>query len=291
MTFIEETMQILNTKMKNSHIVSSYQLLENGLDVTGMGFAQNDTEHPDRVLDFWVLGLLTKGVMDLQIGEERALLYTGTYYLLPPYIRHFGRKGDSSFDVIFFHFVTNTTCCPTQPIRLPIFGHIPSELPYLNLYRFIKRAVDFALLSPAQVNLQMAAILTQLSVMQSYETGEHEGSKRLAYRIMDYIRDHIARESSSEQMTEELGYSYGHLDRVFRQHFDTSIHQKLLQLRIDTAAELLLMGKSIKAVAAQVGFHDYHYFLKVFKKIRGISPGTLQRSAGTLQDARDSTPE
>jgi len=278
-------------RMKNPHIVSSFQLLEEGLDVTGMGFAQNDTEHPDRVIDFWVLGLLTRGAMDLQIGEERALLNAGTYYLLPPYIRHFGRKGDSAFDVIFFHFTTNTACCATQAIHLPIFGHIPSDLPYLNLYRFIKRAVDFALLSPAQVNLQVAAILTQLSVMQNYETGEHEGSKRLAYRIMDYIREHIERESSSEQLTEELGYSYGHLDRVFRQHFDTSIHQKLLQLRIDTAAEQLLMGGSIKAVAAQVGFHDYHYFLKVFKKIRGVSPGTLQRSAGALQDARSRMPE
>jgi AraC-like DNA-binding protein len=290
MTIIEETMQILNTKMKNPHI-SSFQLLGEGLDVTGMGFAQNDMEHPDRVIDFWVLGLLTRGIMDLQIGEERAILNAGTYYLLPPYIRHFGRKSDSTFDVIFFHFVTNTSCCPMQTIRLPIFGHIPPELPYLNLYRFIKRAVDFALLSPAQVNLQVATILTQLSVMQSYEAGEHEGSKRLAYRIMDYIREHIERESSSEQLTEELGYSYGHLDRVFRQHFDTSIHQKLLQLRIDTAAEQLLMGRSIKAVAAQVGFHDYHYFLKVFKKIRGVSPGTLQRSAGALQDARSRMPE
>ncbi|GHO95619.1 hypothetical protein KSF_056670 [Reticulibacter mediterranei] len=284
-------MQILNTKMENSHIVSSFQLLGDGLNVTGMGFAQNDVEHPDRVLDFWVLGLVTRGVMDLQIGEERALLKAGTYYLLPPYIHHFGRKGDSAFDVIFFHFVTSTACCSTQAIRLPIFGHIPPELPYLNLYRFIKRAVDFALLSPAQVNLQVAAILTQLSVMQSYETGEHEGSKRLAYRIMDYIREHIERESSSEQLTEELGYSYGHLDRVFRQHFDTSIHQKLLQLRIDTAAEQLLMGRSIKTVAAQVGFHDYHYFLKVFKKIRGVSPGILQRSAGALQNDRSRTPE
>jgi AraC-like DNA-binding protein len=291
MTIIEETMQILNTKMKNSHIVSSFQLLGEGLDVTGMGFAQNDMEHPDRVIDFWVLGLLTRGIMDLQIGEERALLNAGTYYLLPPHIRHFGRKGDSTFDVIFFHFVTNISCCPMQAIRLPIFGHIPPELPYLNLYRFIKRAVDFTLLSPAQVNLQVAAILTQLSVMQSYEAGKHEGSKRLAYRIMDYIREHIERESSSEQLTEKLGYSYGHLDRVFRQHFDTGIHQKLLQLRIDTAAEQLLMGRSIKAVAAQVGFHDYHYFLKVFKKIRGVSPGTLQRSAGALQDARSRMPE
>jgi AraC-like DNA-binding protein len=282
----EETMQIFNAKVENSSLnsnsFSSLQHLEGNLHYIGMGFVQGQTMHPDRVLDFWVLGLLTRGTVDLQVGEEHARLSTNTYYLLPPDVRHYSREIESEFDVIFFHFAIKKACCDPQIIHLPIFGRMPPELSYLNLYHFIKRAVDFALLSPAQVNLQVAAILAQLSVMQGYATNEHEGSKRLAYHVMDYLRDHFEQDISSEVLSKESGYSYGHLDRVFRQHFDTSIHQKLLQLRIDTATELLLMGKSIKHVAAQVGFRDYHYFLKVFKKIRGVSPGTLQRSPDTL---------
>lgn len=275
-------MQILNAKVENSNIFSSLQHIEGDLQFIGMGFVQGECVHPDRVLDFWVLGLLTRGAMDLQVGEVHARLSTDTYYLLPPYVRHYGRKIEAKFDVIFFHFATKKTGCDPQSIYLPLFGRIPTELSYLNLYHFIKRAADFSLLSASQVSLQVAAILAQLSVMQGYAMEEHEGSKRLAYCIMDYIRDHIEQDISSELLSKELGYSYGHLDRIFRQHFDTSIHQKLLQLRIDTATELLLMGKSIKQVAVQVGFHDYRYFLKVFKKIRGVSPGTLQRGPDML---------
>lgn len=246
-------------------------------EVLSMGFVQDETLHSDRVLDFWVLGMLTRGATSLQVGQDQVNVCANSYYLLPPYVRHYGIQSGTSFDVIYFHFMTRGGGYESQMLSLPALGRIPPDISYLNLYRFLKRAVDFAVLSPAQINVQVAAILAQLSAMQDYTGSEHDRPKRLAYRVMDYLREHIEQDVNSELIAEELGYSYGHLDRVFRQHFGRSIHQKLQHLRIDIAAELLVMGKPIKEVGAQVGFHDYHYFLKVFKKIRGVSPGELQR--------------
>jgi AraC-like DNA-binding protein len=277
-------MQIPDTKVENPNIVhaGSTHCLVGLPEIVGMGFVRESSLHPDRVLDFWVLGLLTRGTMDLRVSGERAVLSAENYYLLPPQVHHYGMKSPAGeeFDVIYFHFLLNTTHLSTQTALLPTFGRIPPEISYLNLYRFIKRAVDFALLSPAQVDLQIAALLAQLSVMQGYSLSEDERAKRLAYRVMDYLREWIEHDVSREQIAAALGYSYGHLDRVFRQQFGTNIHQRLLQLRIETAAELLTMGRSIKEVAARVGFHDYRYFLKVFKKMRGVTPGRLQRGPG-----------
>lgn len=73
-----------------------------------------------------------------------------------------------------------------------------------------------------------------------------------------------------------LGYSYPYLERIFRARFDRSIHQEVLHSRVQAAALELGMGKPIKQVAKDVGFSDYYYFLKVFKRIRGISPGAFQ---------------
>lgn len=270
-------MEILNAKVENYNMSASIYRLYGQPEVLSMGFVQSETLHSDRVLDFWVLGMLTRGATSLQIGHDRVLVRANNYYLLPPYTRHYGIKSETSFDVIYFHFLTQDRNYESQALNLPVFGRIPPDISYLNLYRFLKRAIDFGVLSPAQINIQVAAILAQLSVMQEYTGSEQDRTKRLSYQVMDYIREHIEQDINSELIAEVLGYSYGHLDRVFRQHFGMSIHQKLQHLRIDIAAELLVMGKPIKEVGAQVGFHDYHYFLKVFKKIRGVSPGELQR--------------
>ena len=62
----------------------------------------------------------------------------------------------------------------------------------------------------------------------------------------------------------------------------TSIHQELLSIRMDAAAHSLQMGKSIKEVAKEVGFDDYYYFLKTFKRLKGMTPASFQHSFHAL---------
>jgi AraC-like DNA-binding protein len=41
------------------------------------------------------------------------------------------------------------------------------------------------------------------------------------------------------------------------------------------------MGKPLKHAAKEAGFNDYYYFLKVFKKVMGTSPGAFQAAHRT----------
>ena len=53
----------------------------------------------------------------------------------------------------------------------------------------------------------------------------------------------------------------------------------LIGKRIQKAKELLLDDKlSIEEVAEKVGYNDYFYFLKSFKKNTGISPSKYRKS-------------
>jgi YesN/AraC family two-component response regulator len=42
------------------------------------------------------------------------------------------------------------------------------------------------------------------------------------------------------------------------------------------------LGKPIKEAAAKVGFSDHYYFLKVFKRVKGLSPSAYGRSGLAL---------
>jgi AraC-like DNA-binding protein len=266
--------------VENPNMAYPIYQLKGHVKMLDMGFVHGERVHPDRVLDFWVLGIVTKGNMQIHIEHENISLTSNTYYVLPPFVHHWGSTRREVCDIIFFHWELNKdeqACEPT--ISLPLVGKLPAEINYLSLYQFLKKAVDFALLPLEQVSAQIDAILAQLSIMQHYEQSTSDPMTRLAYHIMEYLRTNITQEVKREQVAADLGYSYGHLDRVFRQQFGMSIFHKRQQLCIEMATELLLMGKPIKEVALLIGFHDYHYFLKVFKRVHGVSPGTLQKRA------------
>ena len=53
----------------------------------------------------------------------------------------------------------------------------------------------------------------------------------------------------------------------------------IVSLRMQKARELLRdESKSIEQIAELVGYNDYFYFTKVFKKSQGISPSKYRKS-------------
>ena len=55
----------------------------------------------------------------------------------------------------------------------------------------------------------------------------------------------------------------------------------LMALRIQAAKELLLQSSiPIKEIVFQVGFEDYNYFNRTFKKIEGVPPARFRQLNG-----------
>jgi len=126
------------------------------------------------------------------------------------------------------------------------------------------------------------AIMEQIAATQHHRRPAAGASSHyLAEVILDLLQNHYREDLTAREISRRLGYSYTHLERSFSRQFGMSIHQRLLRIRIDAAAQGLQMGKSIKEVAAEAGFRDYYYFLKAFKRVRGTTPGTFQRTFHT----------
>ncbi len=68
------------------------------------------------------------------------------------------------------------------------------------------------------------------------------------------------------------GYSYSHFRRLFREHTGRSPRAYQLQCQMKTAADRLAKGDSIKAVASELGYGNFHYFSRLFKARIGFAP-------------------
>lgn len=105
------------------------------------------------------------------------------------------------------------------------------------------------------------------------ETEENSLSNTRFLQMMAYINEHYTQDISLTQMGEELHLNNNYLSQIFKRETGITFSKYIVNLRIEKAKELLATGNySIGKTAQEVGFNDYFYFLKTFKRITGMTP-------------------
>jgi AraC-like DNA-binding protein len=246
--------------------------------VIDLGFVRETPGHAERLLDFWVLGIMLAGRIGIEVGPEQVMVSSGDYYLLPARVLHRGLD-TARFDCIFFHFVPGAQSSGTPRFELGLSGETSPLVNYYSLFTLLEGQYRTGLLDGDELGVQLLAIIGQVAALQRQRSAAlADPAHALASRVLELLRTEYAKDLSGTAIADRLGYSYAYLERVFRASYQRSIHQELLRARVQAAAHSLRMGKPIKKVAHEVGFGDYYYFLKVFKRVRGVSPGVFQAS-------------
>lgn len=100
-----------------------------------------------------------------------------------------------------------------------------------------------------------------------------------AAQLDAYLSEHFNQAFTAEEAGEALGLSRSRLYRLCSQLYGCGLSQHVRELRMDHAKRLLIdcPELSIAEVAAQCGFTDYNYFIAVFSREVGISPGAYRR--------------
>ncbi len=97
--------------------------------------------------------------------------------------------------------------------------------------------------------------------------------KEIVNKMIQYIHENYASELSNESLARVFGYHPGYMGRLMKEATDMSIHQYLLQYRIERAIDLLQSGqRSVSETCYLCGFKDLAHFSKCFKLKTGYSP-------------------
>ncbi|TBL80109.1 helix-turn-helix domain-containing protein [Paenibacillus thalictri] len=95
----------------------------------------------------------------------------------------------------------------------------------------------------------------------------------LVSTIEKYIQENYTRDLGLEQIAAEMGVSDKYVSRVFKDKTGVNLTDYINQLRLEKAKELLAQtDMRVNDIAEQIGIHSRTTFLRVFKKMEGVSP-------------------
>ena len=96
----------------------------------------------------------------------------------------------------------------------------------------------------------------------------------LSIKMERYIAEHLQEKISVERLCEAFYLSKNALYRLFRTEFSATVGEYVLQKRMERAKRLLKTDGTldIAQIAAQCGFDDYNYFIRIFRKKQGVTP-------------------
>ncbi len=97
-----------------------------------------------------------------------------------------------------------------------------------------------------------------------------------------YFNHNYRQDPGIAALAADFALSPSQFRRLFKAYCGLSPLEYLLTVRISRAKELLAGGMTIAEVAERVGYHDQFYFMRVFKKIAGVTPGEFANSSKLL---------
>lgn len=133
-------------------------------------------------------------------------------------------------------------------------------------------------------NKYITDIITQCCLDSQYDMEEPGNTiKNRLSEIREYLNENYTRKILLDELAEEFYVSKFHLSREFKDEYDITIGNYLLNLRIGKAKELLRFTQMpIEEIAAECGISDTSYFTKVFRKSEGMTALDYRHKWGSV---------
>ena len=280
---------------------------------SGMLIHSDQFLHPRRSIDTYVLLLILHGTLFITMDQQEYEVGPNQFLLLLPGKLHFGTspsKGMLSY--YWMHFSMNHSktqlldlasppahtdpsgCSPENgpqdsyllartQYSLPVFGDLGRDLRTSLIFQTL---LDMTKRSHYQIDWRCHYLSSYLLLEISHETaGQNSLSKLplpdLVIRIHDLIQAHYSNQISSRTIAEHLGYHPVYLERYYRKYTGTSITSSIQEARIEASKNLLLNADSVlslEEIAVSCGFSDVKYYMRIFKRLVGMTPTQYKRS-------------
>lgn len=151
----------------------------------------------------------------------------------------------------------------------PFMGSSPEEGEYfLNGYEQL--AEDYASFGEMLAEME-ERLRTPVPALSQPQNASQASS---FMQIIKYLNENYEKDVSLKKLSEQFHLNASYVSYLIKNETGLTYSQYLTELRIGKAKELLTTTDlTLAEISEAVGFHDYFYFIKKFKKVVGVTPG------------------
>lgn len=220
------------------------------------------------LISYYDLTLVLSGTLVYVIGGREIVLHSGDAILMPPGTLRVRLAAEESTDYVSFNFTTDY-----RP-ELPMYIEDALHSDALFLLSAFDKINGRSYLDHREENEHLLACLILVLENRVRARSLHP----LVRTVMKYVHAHLGERITLEDIGRETFFSPIYCDALFKKETGRSIIDYVIEKRIDEAKRYLLEGTlPLAAIAEALGFRDYNYFSRVFKKRCGYTPSAYRR--------------
>ncbi len=145
-------------------------------------------------------------------------------------------------------------------------------------YEEVQDALNYGLRS-----LDKEVILDNIELALRVAAGpraeENNSISQQVQNVHDYIEEHYMDHLSLSGLAEQFFVEPSYLSRKFSKEYNETITSCITRCRMDHAKELMKDEQNkLEAISFKVGYDDYNYFSRVFRRLEGISPSEYRKN-------------
>lgn len=233
---------------------------------------------------FWTLEFIAGGHGFYHEAKTARRLRHGCVFTYGPGVpQSFGNEPERPFRKYFM------VCEGSEfPITWHRAGLRPGEMLTLGAVASLVSIFDQMLDEGQQSDVQTIQVVSGLQEVLLALIARHQrtasGGKSGSRKAYDLAMEILLREYRSlhtlSDLAERSGYTSEYLCRIFKKYHGDSPYQVLLHRKMSAAWLLLRAGQlQVGAVAQEMGYDDQLHFSRVFRKIMGCAPSSVQARA------------
>jgi len=219
-------------------------------------------------LSFNELTIVLKGTLEYSVNGESILLQGGDMIYIPKNSVRARKEAAEVGDYVSFNFQSEDAWDFPPLIKGGVTNEIRLQIAVCD--ELIQKYY------PDHEDKITPLLLCMLLTLQSHL--KSQSLHPLVSKIVRYLHENLSQRITLADIGQHTFFSPVYCDTVFKQEMGRSIIDYLLEKRIDEAKKLLIEGTvPLRQIAEAVGFPDYNYFARTFKKRTGYTPVQYQR--------------
>ena len=226
---------------------------------------------PPRRIGYYDFTFVLEGELIYHVNGERIHLQKNDAVFLPPGTMRKREAGAAPVRYVSFNFLLRDG----QALSFPIYqkGCITSEMAVAVLNFPTEHVVPNTQSRAKCLCLLNYLLYCMLDTEQSMTQNEH------VIKMLCYMDSCLGKKISLRDVSAHVGLSREYAASLFKRETGKTVTDYMLEQKLLLAKGMILGGElSLTAVAEKLGFENYNYFSRSFRRYFGITPIQMKQS-------------